>query len=100
MVIIKMKVFWALFIVGQLFSVGNMNYQQERGMYETNDLIYGKHPKAHRIYKIKALESVGVYGATKLFPKYEKHILIGANCVVWGFIYSDKQKGIKLGVVW
>ena len=94
-----MNYLWALFIAGQIISAGNMNYQQEMGYYEIN-FIYGKHPSKEQVYITKAVEVGVVYGLTKLMPKYEKEIVSFASGVCWGFIYSDKQKGIHLGFRW
>jgi len=94
-----MNYLWALFIAGQIISAGNMNYQQEMGYYEINP-IYGKHPSKEQVYITKAVEIGAVYGLTKLMPKYKKEIVSFANGVCWGFIYSDKQKGIHLGFRW
>jgi len=89
--------FWALFIAGQILSAGNMNYQQEKGYHEINP-IYSKHPSKKEIYLTKGIETGLVFAATKIFSEYEKEILIGANTVCWGFIITDRIKGIKLGV--
>ena len=77
-----------------------MNYQQEHGYYEINDGIYGKHPSSQRVYTTKAIECVGLYGLTKAAPKYEKPILVVANAIVWGMIYSDYKRGISLSLRW
>ena len=92
-----MKTLWVLLILGQLYSAGNMNYQQEEGYYEINS-IYPKHPSKTRVYTTKAIEIAGVYGLTKIFPRYEKTILIGANVLCWGFIIDDRRKGISVKV--
>lgn len=95
-----MRTLWILFIAGQILNAGNMNYQQQNGYYELNP-IYGKHPSANQIYKIKTLECIGLYGLTKALPRYKKHLLAGANMVVWGMIYYDNQsKGIALNFRW
>jgi len=91
-----MNYLWALFIAGQIISAGNMNYQQEMGYWEINP-IYGKHPSKQQVYITKVVEIGMVYGATKLFPKHKKMILTLSNGICWGFIISDRQKGIKLG---
>ena len=95
-----MKCLWVLFILGQVANAGNMNYQQENGYYETNDTVYGKHPSKRKVYTIKALETLAVYGATKIFPKYEQEIVRGASSVVWGVIYYDHKQGITMGFKW
>lgn len=94
------KALWILFIAGQILNAGNMNYQQQNGYYEINDLVYGKHPSANEIYIIKTAECMAIYGATKVVPKYEKPILIVANIAVWGMIIRDKRSGIKLNFRW
>ena len=94
-----MKILWTLFIAGQILSAGNMNYQQEMGYYEIN-FIYNNHPSTERIYITKALEIGAVYGATQLFPEHKKDILQIANGICWGFIITDRQKGIKFGLRW
>ena len=98
--VLIIKALWILFIVGQLFNAGNMNYQQQSGYYEENNFIYGKHPTAIHIYKIKAIECISLYGLTKAIPKYEKPMLAIANVVVWGMIYTDYNNGIALSVRW
>ena len=95
-----MKVLWALFIAGQLLNAGNMNYQQEHGYYEINDSIYGKHPSKGKVYTVKALETLVVYGATKILPKYEEAIVAGASGFVWGFIYYDNKQGVAFKFKW
>jgi len=95
-----MKFLWVLFIAGQLLNAGNMNYQQESGYYEINDGIYGKHPSKKKVYTVKALETLGVYGATKIFPKYEQAIVGGASGFVWGIICYDHKQGVELKVRW
>ena len=55
-----------------------MNYQQDQGYYEINPVyhVYGDmHPSDEQIYLTKGLEIAAVYGATKLWPEYEKEIL-------------------------
>lgn len=94
---ITTKSLWGLFIAGQTLSAGNMIYQQEAGYYEINHL-YGKHPSKSRIYATKITETILIYGATKLYPKYEKHILGGANVICWGFIINDRRKGISFNL--
>ena len=91
------KTLWVVFIAGQIFSAGNINYQQEAGYYELNP-IYGRHPSKEKVYIIKAAEIGGLYALTKIFPKHEKKLLIGANCVMLGFIYYDYKMGIKMEV--
>ena len=91
-----MKALWILFIAGQILSAGNMNYQQEMGYYEINP-IYSEHPSKNQVYLTKAVEIGLVYGATKIFPEKKKEILTGSNFVCWGFIVTDKFKGIHLG---
>ena len=94
------KALWVLFIAGQILNAGNMNYAQENGYYETNNL-YGKHPSNQEIYVIKTMECITLYGVTKALPKYKKPILIGANAIVWGVIYYDKERaGVKLNFSW
>ncbi len=88
-----MKALWVLVIAGQILSAGNMAYQQEAGYYEINP-IYGKHPGKARIYATKITETALIYGATKLYPKYEKHILAGTNVILWGFIANDQRHGV------
>ena len=94
-----MNYLWVLFIAGQILSAGNMNYQQEMGCYEINP-IYNEHPTKERVYLTKAIEIGVVYGLTKLMPKYEKEIVSFASGVCWGFIISDRQKGIHFGLRW
>ncbi len=65
--------------------------------YELNP-IYGKHPSKEQVYVIKAAEIGAVYAATRLFPKHEKTLLIGANSVMLGFIYYDHKMGISMSV--
>ena len=93
------KALWIVLIAGQILSAGNMNYQQEAGYYEINP-IYGEHPNSGRVYLTKAAELVLVYGATKLMPDYETQILAGSNMLCWGFIVSDRMKGISFGMRW
>ena len=88
---------WALFIAGQIWQAGNINYQQSAGYYEINPL-YGKHPSRERVYVTKALEVGLVWGVTKLFPEYEKEILFGVNSVLVGFILYDNNAGISMSV--
>ena len=76
-----------------------MNYQQEMGYYEMNP-VYLKHPSKQQVYTTKIIEIGLVYGATKLFPEYEKEILQSSNIVCWGFIVTDSFKGINLGFRW
>lgn len=94
-----MKFLWSLFIAGQILSAGNMNYQQEAGYYEINP-IYGRHPSRSRIYATKIVETIALYGLTKALPKYKKEILVGSNAACWGFIVSDRIKGIGLNFRW
>ncbi len=91
------KSLWILFIAGQIFSAGNINYQQEAGYYEINP-IYGRHPSSERVYITKAAEIGSLYALTKIFPKHEKKLLIGANAVMLGFIYYDYRMGIEMKV--
>jgi hypothetical protein len=91
-------ILWIALLVGQIFSAGNMNHQQEIGMHEINP-IYPKYPSKERIYYTKGAEAVGVYGLTKMFPKHKNNILKVANIGVYGFIISDKLKGISMSVV-
>ena len=90
-----MSPLWALFIAMQILSAGHINYQQEQGYYEINP-IYGKHPTKSEVYIIKGIEMGIIYAATKVFPKYEKHILIGSTAVSLGFMVNDKRNGIAL----
>jgi hypothetical protein len=92
-----MKLLWILYVAGQIFSTGNMNYQQKIGMYEINP-AYPKHPSKERIIYTKSFSTLCVYGATKKWPKYKKSILVGANVQVYGFIISDKLNGISMSV--
>ncbi len=92
-----MKTLWALFIIGQLLSAGDMNYQQEAGYYEVNP-IYSKHPTKTRVYVTKGLEIGGTWVATKMFPKHKKKIVAGANIICWGFIIDDRRKGIAFKI--
>lgn len=92
-----MKPLLLSFILLTLFGAGNMNYQQEHGMYEINP-IYGRHPSSERIYITKAMGVAGVYGLTKLLPKHEDGILLGANMVAMGFIWQDYSQGIEMRV--
>lgn len=91
------KSLWILFIAGQIFSAGNINYQQEMGYYEINP-IYGKYPSVERVYITKAAEIGGLYVLTKIFPKYEKELLTGANHVLFSFIVNDNNMGIGMRV--
>ena len=91
-----MNYLWALFIAGQIISAGNMNYQQEMGYYEINR-IYDRYPSKQEVYWTKAIGTGLVFAATKIFPEQEKGILIGANTICWGFIITDRMKGIHLG---
>jgi len=93
------KALWIILIAGQVLSAGNMNYQQEAGYYEINP-IYGDHPSPERIYLTKAVELALVYGATKALPEYKTEILAGSNALCWGFIISDRMKGISFGMRW
>ena len=98
-----MKSLWILFILGQIFSAGNMNHQQEAGFYEINPIyhIYGDmHPSKDQVYLTKAVEIAGVYGLTKLFPKHKKAILGTACGLTLGFIAYDNMMGIKMKVRW
>ena len=88
---------WAAFIAGQIINGGNINYQQQNGYYEINQTVYSKHPSNQRVWITKAAEIGIVYGLTKVFPEKKKEILAGSNFVCWGFIVSDKFKGIRLG---
>lgn len=91
-----MKTLWLLFIAGQILNAGNMNYQQDIGMYEINP-IYGKHPTKEIVYAMKTAECVGLYGLTKTFPKHKKAMLIVANIIVWGMLYYDhNHAGVAL----
>jgi hypothetical protein len=92
-----MTALWATFIALQVFSAGNINYQQEQGYYEICP-IYGRHPSKERVYITKAAEIGIVYGLTKLFPKHEKGILIGASTVVVGCFVYDHSVGISMKV--
>jgi hypothetical protein len=93
-----MKVLWVSFIFFTILNAGNMNYQQEQGYTEINP-IYSEHPSKQRVYITKALGIAGVYGLTKIFPKYDKPILIGANTVAIGAIVYDTQVvGIEMKV--
>ena len=94
------KTLWILFIAGQILNAGNMNYQQEHGYYEINDGIYGEHPSKGRVYTVKVLETLAVYGATRIFPRHEEAIVAGASGFVWGFIYYDNKRGIDLKFRW
>ena len=88
---------WAIFIAGQIFTAGNINFQQEMGYYEINP-IYGKHPSKERVYITKAVEVGLVYALTRALPKHEKTILIGANTVILGCIAYDNKVGISMGM--
>jgi len=94
-----MKILWTLFIAGQILSAGNMNYQQEMGYYEINPL-YGNYPSTQQIYITKTLQVGAVYGLTQIYPEHKKDILKIANGICWGFIITDRQKGIKFGLRW
>jgi hypothetical protein len=93
------KALWALFLLGQLVSAGNMNYQQEAGYHEINP-IYGEHPSKERVYLTKAGEIAGLYTLTKLLPEHKEKILSFANMVNWGFIFDDRRKGIAFEFRW
>jgi len=92
-----MNYLWVLFIAVQILSAGNMNYQQEMGYYEINP-TYSKHPSKQEVYWTKAIGTGLVFAATKIFPEQESGILIGSNTVCWGFIITDKMKGISFGL--
>jgi len=92
-----MKSMWVLFVLLQIYGAGNVNYQQENGYHEINP-IYGKHPSSETVYAIKTVETLAIYGATKMLPRYEKEILVGASSIALGFIWSDIQKGINIAV--
>lgn len=98
-----MKTLWTIFIIGQIFSAGNINWQQEHGYYEVNPIyhIFGDtHPSKEQVYLIKGLETGVIYGATKIFPKYKKKILKVSNGICFGFIIDDQRKGIAFKVCW
>ena len=86
---------WIVFVIAQILSAGHINYQQEAGYYELNPL-YGKYPSKSQVYITKGVETLIVYGATKAFPKYEKHILLVGTSVCFGFMAWDKSNGIAL----
>jgi hypothetical protein len=94
---VNINTLWLSFILLTIFNAGNMNYQQDIGMYEINPL-YGRHPSHEQVYVTKALGIAGVYGLTKAFPEHKKQILIGANTVALGFIYYDHKQGIEMQV--
>lgn len=94
-----MKTLWAMLIVGQILSAGNMNYQQEMGYHEINPM-YGEHPSKGRVYITKLIETGSIYTATKLAPKHKKKILKIANTVCWGFIIYDQTIGVELKFDW
>lgn len=84
---------WTLYIILQVLSAGHINYQQSIGCYEINP-VYGKHPTKTQVYMVKGLNTLAVYGATKMFPKYEKHILAGVIGVDIAFMARDSAHGI------
>lgn len=88
---------WALFIAGQIFSAGNMNYQQDINGYEINS-IYGSHPSREKVYAIKTAEIGAVYLVTRLWPKHEREILVAAATVTLTFIAYDNMRGIAFKV--
>ena len=92
-----MNSLWALFIALQIYSAGNVNYQQANGYYEINP-IYGKHPTHERVYFTKAMETAAVYGLTKLYPKHEKKILTGVSSIALGFVWYDTNQGIEIAI--
>ncbi|MCK5610508.1 hypothetical protein KAR91_52025 [Candidatus Pacearchaeota archaeon] len=92
-----MKALWILFIAGQIINAGNMNYQQDMGYYETTP-YYSRHPSKSEVYLVKVGGTIAVYATTKILPKHETLILLGANVVVWGFVYDDYKKGIALNL--
>jgi len=87
--------YWIVLMIAQILSAGHINYQQEVGYYEINP-IYGRHPSKTRVYTTKVIETAAIYGATKLFPKYEKPIVASATAVAFGFMAWDKSNGIAL----
>ena len=91
------KLLWIFFIAGQIVNAGNINYQQDAGYYETTS-YYSRHPNKREVYLVKAGGTIAVYVTAKIFPKYETLILLGANAVVWGFIYDDHKKGIAINL--
>ena len=90
---------YGLLVVGQILSAGNLNYQQDIGLYEINPL-YGRHPSTERVYFTKVIETIAIIGIAKAMPKHEMKILTGANMVCWGFIAYDRVIGIKFGFRW
>ena len=90
-----MNIFWVLFISAQILSAGHINYQQEAGYYETNP-IYDEHPSKNEVYVIKAIETLGVYAVTKIYPGYKNELLIGGTAVCFGFMLNDKRNGISI----
>ena len=94
-----MKLLWTLFIAGQILNAGNMNYQQEIGYSEFNP-IYGSHPDKKVVYLYKTAECLWLYSLTKMYPKYEKPMLVFANSMVWGMIINDNRTGIAFNFRW
>jgi len=88
-------ILWISLIGLQIFSAGNMVYQQEHGMWEINP-IYSDNPSRERIYITKAIQLGAVYGATKIWPRHKRGILIGSNSLVIGFIIRDYMVGVEM----
>jgi len=87
---------WWLFFVGQVMQWGNMNYMQDIGMYEMNDL-YGNHPSKQKVGWIKAGELTVVYLLCQEFPEHRDKLLKFTNIVTYGMmIYDACHNGVAL----
>src|SRR6056297_1781854 len=87
---------WWLFVTGQIMQWGNINYMQDMGMYETNDL-YGEHPSKQKTGWIKAGEMAVVYLLCQEFPEHRNKLLKFCNFVVYGFmIYDACHNGVAM----
>jgi len=87
---------WWLFFVGQVMQWGNINWQQEHGYYEMNDL-YGDHPSKQKVGWIKAGELTVVYLLCQEFPEHRNKLLKFVNVVTYGMmIYDACHNGVAL----
>jgi len=103
-------ILFIFFLIGQILSAGNMNWQQAEGYREINPL-YGKHPSIQTVYIIKIIQTALIYYVLSfvLYNKFTTHdlalvlvliSLIIVNLICWGFIAYDRIKDIPFKMVW